>query len=107
MTLNGDQVQWMDHYFSGISAFNDTNDNGIMDIVYDTVEIDWDEDGVIDWTYQVMNLEESELVFDFYANDASMGNIQLPYLNDNDQIEWSAEVVNSIKNILLRQFTLP
>ncbi len=94
MTLNGDQVQWMDHYFSGISAFNDTNDNGIMDMVYDTVEIDFDEDGVIDWTYEVMNLEESELVFDFYANDASMGDVQLPYLNDNNQIEWSAEVVD-------------
>ncbi|MHA1636737.1 MAG: hypothetical protein ACTSUB_01875 [Candidatus Thorarchaeota archaeon] len=94
MVLNGDQVEWMNHYFSGMSAFNDTNDNGIMDIVYNEVEIDFDEDGIIDWTYYEMDPEESELVYDFYSSGASIGDIKLPYLNDDDQIEWSAEVVD-------------
>ena len=85
MVLNGDQVEWMDHYFSGMSAFNDTNDNGIMDIFYQEVEIDFDEDGVIDWTYYEMDPEQSELAYDFYSSGASLGDITLPYLNDDEK----------------------
>lgn len=86
--------QWMQHYFSGLSVFNDTNDNGQMDLVYDEVEYDFDEDGNIDWVNYEMNLTASELVYEFYADDAELGDIILPHINSDGQIEWSAEVVD-------------
>jgi hypothetical protein len=95
-----DSEQWMQHYFSGISVFNDTNNNGQMDIVYDEVEYDFDEDGVIDWVNYEMNLTASELVYDFYAENADIGNIVEPYVNSDGQIEWSAEVVEIEGNLV-------
>lgn len=100
MFTDGEQTQWMDHYFSGLSAFNDTNNNGIMDIVYDPVEMDWNEDGVVDWIYYEMNATKSELVYDFYAESAELGDIVLPTLNDEGQIEWSVEVVEIEGNLM-------
>ncbi len=97
---DGETSQWMDHYFSGLSAFNDTNGNGIMDIIYDPVEMDYDEDGITDWVYYEMNATASELVYDFYAESAELGTIVLPQLNDDGQIEWSAEVVDIEGNLM-------
>ncbi len=94
MTKAGDQLQWMNHYYSGMSAYNDSNRNGIMDMVYKEVEYDFDNDGVVDWTTYVIDAENSEKVFDFYSDSATLGEINLPALNDAGQIEWSAEVVN-------------
>ncbi|MHA2354602.1 MAG: hypothetical protein ACXADC_05480, partial [Candidatus Thorarchaeota archaeon] len=106
MFNDGETSQWMDHYFSGLSAFNDTNGNGIMDIIYDPVEMDYDEDGIVDWTYYEMNATASELVYDFYAESAELGNVVLPTLNDDEQIEWSAEVVD-IEGNLMTAFPQP
>jgi hypothetical protein len=100
MFNDGETSQWMDHYFSGLSAFNDTNGNGIMDIVYDPIEMDYDEDGIVDWVYYEMNATASELVYDFYAESAELGNVVLPQLNDEQQIEWSAEVVDIDGNLM-------
>jgi len=94
MFRTGDTEQQMQHYFSGLSVFNDTNDNGQMDMVYDEVEYDFDEDGIIDWVNYEMNQTASELVYDFYANDGELGDIVMPYVNSDNQIEWSAEVVD-------------
>lgn len=94
MFRTGDTQQQMQHYFSGLSVFNDTNDNGQMDIVYSEVEYDFNEDGIIDWVNYEMNQTSSELVYDFYANDAELGDIVIPYVNSEGQIEWSAEVVD-------------
>ncbi len=100
MFNDGETSQSMNHYFSGLSAFNDTNGNGIMDIVYDPIEMDYDEDGIVDWIYYEMNATASELVYDFYAESAELGNVVLPTLNDDDQIEWSAEVVDIEGNLM-------
>ncbi len=86
--------EWMQHYFSGLSVFNDSNDNGRMDLVYDEVEYDFDDDGQIDWVNYEMNRTASELVFDFYADHAEVGEVVTPYVNSDNQIEWSAEVVD-------------
>ena len=94
MYLEGNQTLWMDHYYSGMSIYNDTNDNGIMDLVYDEVEYDWDEDGVVDWIYYEMNLTASELVYDFFPSYGSLGEITMPHLNSDGLIEWSAEVTD-------------
>ncbi|MHA1906581.1 MAG: hypothetical protein ACW98Y_04750 [Candidatus Thorarchaeota archaeon] len=94
MTLVEDQVQTMDHYFSGMSVFNDTNQNGIMDMSYIEVEYDFDEDGIIDWTSYELDHNTSEILFDFYSNEASLGEVNLPAINDNGQIEWSAQVTD-------------
>jgi hypothetical protein len=95
-----DTEQWMQHYFSGLSVFNDTNDNGIMDLVYDEVEYDWDNDGEIDWVSTELNRTASELMFDFYADNAEVGEVVTPHLNDDNQIEWSAEVVDVQGNLM-------
>ena len=92
--------QWMQHYFSGLSVFNDTNDNGRMDIVYSEVEYDFDEDGYVDWVNYEMNLTASELIYDFYAENAELGDIVMPYVNTDGQIEWSAEVVDIEGNLV-------
>ena len=94
MTRVDDQVQWMDHYFSGMSVYNDTNQNGIMDMAYVEVEYDFDEDGVIDWTTYTLDYNTSEILFDFYSNEASLGEVHLPAINEDGQIEWSAQVVD-------------
>jgi hypothetical protein len=94
MYLEGNQTLWMDHYFSGMSIYNDTNGNGIMDVVYDEVGYDWDEDDEVDWVYYEMNLTASEYVYEFYPTYGSVGEITTPYINSDGLIEWSAEVVN-------------
>ena len=92
---------WMNHYFSGFSTFNDTNENGKMDIYYDEVEYDWDEDGVVDWIAYEMNETTSEFVYGFQTENANMGAISTPHINSDNQIEWSAEVVD-IQGSLMR-----
>ena len=94
MTMAGDQTQWMQHYFSGLSVFNDTDDDGVVDIAYDLVEYDFDNDSRIDWSYYVINYTSSELKYDFFAQSAAVGSVQTPFVNANGQIEWSTEVVD-------------
>ncbi|MGD9396749.1 MAG: hypothetical protein PVJ05_10000 [Candidatus Thorarchaeota archaeon] len=96
-----DTEHWMNHYFSGISTFNDTNDNGRMDIVYMEVPYDFDEDGTVDWIAYEMNETASEFFYDFHTTNADMGAITTPFVNEDDQIEWSAEVVD-IQGSLMR-----
>ncbi|NWF95009.1 MAG: hypothetical protein HXY34_02605 [Candidatus Thorarchaeota archaeon] len=94
MAVQNNTVHWMNHYFSGLSCFNDTNGNGIMDTYYDLVEYDWNQDGIIDWTYYEVNRTLSEKVYDFYSDTAQLGEVREPFVNENGQIEWSAEVVD-------------
>ncbi len=94
MVVQNDQTYWMNHYFSGISAFNDSNANGVMDIYYDLVEYDWDQDGIVDWSYYEVNETASEKVYDFYSETAQLGRVNEPFVNADGQIEWSAEVTN-------------
>ncbi len=92
---------WMNHYFSGFSTFNDTNGNGRMDIIYNEVEYDFDEDGTVDWIAHEMNETASEFVYGFQTENAMMGTISTPHINSDNQIEWSAEIVN-IQGSLMR-----
>ncbi|MFW9907432.1 MAG: hypothetical protein ACFFEF_02550 [Candidatus Thorarchaeota archaeon] len=94
MTRVNDQIEWMNHYYSGMSTYNDTNGNGIMDIVYQQVEYDFNEDGIVDWTTYTIDTEDSEKVYEFYSYQAALGDVSLPKVNDNGQIEWGAEVTN-------------
>ena len=94
MFIVEDEVRWMEHYFAGLSVFNDTDGDGIMDIVYSEHEYDFDGDGETDWVYYGMNETASELVYEFYGNQGDIGDIVLPHVNADNQIEWSAEVVD-------------
>lgn len=99
MFIVEDAVRWMEHYFAGLSVFNDTDGDGIMDIVYSEYEYDFDGDGETDWVYYGMNETASELVYEFYANQGDVGDIVLPHINADNQIEWSAEVVDIEGNL--------
>lgn len=92
---------WMNHYFSGFSTFNDTNGNGRMDIVYDKVDYDYNEDGIVDWTAYQMNETASEFVYGFQTENANIGTISTPHINSDNQIEWGAELVD-IQGSLMR-----
>ena len=92
---------WMNHYFSGFSTFNDTNGNGRMDIVYSEVAYDFNEDGITDWIAHEMNETASEFVYGFQTENAEMGAISTPHINSDNQIEWSAEIVD-IQGSLMR-----
>ncbi|MFW9933018.1 MAG: hypothetical protein ACFFDR_10215, partial [Candidatus Thorarchaeota archaeon] len=83
MTRVADQVQWMNHYYSGMSAYNDSNSNGIMDMVYKEVGYDFDEDGTIDWTTYIVDAENSEKIYDYYSDEATLGEVNLPAVNAN------------------------
>ena len=85
---------WMNHYFSGFSTFNDTNGNGKMDIYYSEVEYDFDEDGIVDWISYEMNETTSEFVYGLQTENANVGAISTPHINSDNQIEWSAEIVD-------------
>ncbi len=85
---------WMNHYFSGFSTFNDTNDNGKMDIYYSEVEHDFDEDGIVDWISYEMNETTSEFVYSLQTENANMGAISTPQINSDNQIEWSVEIID-------------
>jgi len=100
MFRTNDTEEMMQHYFSGLSTFNDTNDNGRMDLVYDEVEYDWNGDGEIDWVSTELNRTASELVYDFYADNAEVGEVVTPYVNADNQIEWSAEIVDVQGNLM-------
>jgi hypothetical protein len=94
MLLRQNRTEWMNHYFSGLSVFNDTNNNGIMDMVYSEYPVDYTGDGIPEYTYTVVNTTLSEHLYDFYSNNASLGEVVTPYVNDDGQLEWSAEVVD-------------
>ncbi len=94
MVLRADKTEWMDHYFSGLSVFNDTNNNGIMDIVYDEYSYDFDNNGTPDYTYYSVNTTLSERKYEFYSSSAVLGDVVTPFINDDGQIQWSAEVVD-------------
>jgi hypothetical protein len=94
MYSSENHTQWMEHYFSGLSVFNDTNDNNIMDLYYHEVEYDWNGDNITDYISREIDYNTSELVYDFYSTFAELGEIQTPTLNENSQIEWSASLVN-------------
>ncbi len=93
MFLSGNQSLWMEHYFLGLTAFNDTNNNGIMDVSYTEVPINYENDSnYSDWVYYELN--NSEYVYDFIPTSGTIGEIETPHLNDNGEIQWGAEVTN-------------
>jgi hypothetical protein len=94
MFLEGNDSQWMNHVYSGMSIFDDRDDDGIMDIVYDEFQYDWNNDSVVDWIAYEMNRTASEYLYAFYPNSGSVGDVVTPYINPQGQIEWSAEVVD-------------
>ncbi len=103
MLRTEDTEQWMQHYFSGLSVFNDTNHNGQMDLVYSEVPYDFDEDGIVDYVGYEMNKTVSELIYDFYADNARIGDVSLPHINSEGQLEWSAEVTDIAGNLMTFQ----
>jgi hypothetical protein len=89
-TLN---PQWAQHEFAGLTVFNDTNHNGIIDLVTQkesfyapTTEPNLD--------FQLLNNTQSELAYQFEANSATLGDVVVPHVNANGEIEWSMEFRN-------------
>lgn len=103
MTLKGNRTEWMQHYFAGLSVFNDTNHNGIMDVAYETMMPSQGSISMPNASDPVMNQTKSELEYSFCAENATLGHIQTPVVNNKKQIEWGAEVT-SIEGSLVSPF---
>ncbi len=92
MFQTGNTSLWMEHYFAGLSIFNDTNHNGVMDVNLSMVDYDIGNNTIPDYSYYVIN--NTEKVYDFIAYNGTLGTITTPHLNDDGEIEWGAEVTN-------------
>ncbi len=106
MTTKDNQTQWMQHYFNGLSVFNDTNHNGIIDVTYETnmPGVSGPSTNIMpNESYPVLNEKKSELEYIFIAQNATIGQVQTPFVNTNGEIQWSAEVT-SIEGDLVSPF---
>lgn len=86
---NALQLQWAQHEFAGLTVFNDSNQNGIVDLLsqrqsfYEGIEPNLG--------FQLLNSTESELAYHFEATNATLGEVMVPHVNANDEIEWGME----------------
>ena len=103
MTVMGNLTQWMQHYFAGFSIFNDTDHDGTMDIAYNNITPGAGSINIDSPPYYVMNQTKSELKYSFYAENATMGRVRTPFVNEDRQIEWGAEVMD-IAGVLTSSF---
>jgi hypothetical protein len=87
------QPQWAQHEFAGLTVFNDTNHNGIIDLVSQK-ESFYAPTTAPNLEFQLLNSTQSELAYHFEANDATLGEVAVPHVNANDEIEWSMEFRN-------------
>ncbi|MFX1252164.1 MAG: hypothetical protein ACFFCZ_11210 [Promethearchaeota archaeon] len=82
------------HFFEGLSIFNDTNENGIMDVSYENYD-DYNNHEIA-WLYNnsiYIGAEESELVYQVWITQATLNEISIPQIVDN-QIDWSIKLAN-------------
>lgn len=77
------------HFFEGMTVFNDTNGNGIADVEFGT---NYYEIGDVAFS-DVDKSSESELLYNFWFEDFDLGMIDEPKVNDG-QIDWSVEILN-------------
>ncbi|MFX0174189.1 MAG: hypothetical protein ACFE9L_20095 [Candidatus Hodarchaeota archaeon] len=82
------------HFFEGLSIFNDTNENGIMDVSYENFydygyhEIAWLFNNSI-----YIGAEESELVYQVWITQVTLDEISIPQIVNN-QIDWSIKMTD-------------
>ncbi|MFX0097111.1 MAG: hypothetical protein ACFE7E_05070 [Candidatus Hodarchaeota archaeon] len=74
------RLTWMKHYFAGMTVFNDTNDNGLMDLTFKETEEGLDE-------------VTSEVMYGFVLDSAEIGQVVVPHVVNN-AIEWSVEITD-------------
>ena len=85
----------IEHFFQGLSIFNDTNGNGIIDVSYDNYYA-LGEDAEIALSSDPTNnykAGNSELVYDVWLSEATLEEIIVPHVVDN-QIDWSVKLNN-------------
>ncbi|MFX0089673.1 MAG: hypothetical protein ACFE7S_07205 [Candidatus Hodarchaeota archaeon] len=73
------RLTWMKHYFAGMTVYNDTNGNGLMDLDIKESE-------------ERLNAT-SEVMYGFVLDNAEIGDVVIPHAVNNS-IEWSVEVIN-------------
>ncbi len=88
------QLTWIEHYYSGLTVFNDSNSNGLMDLNYLTVSEDFDDDDIPEIEFQVIDLSLSEMKYQFHPDNATIGEVVLPHVNENSEIEWGMEFLD-------------
>jgi hypothetical protein len=94
MTMrNALRLQWAQHEFAGLTAFNDTNGNGIIDL-FSQQDSFYQPGNEPDLGFHLLNSTRSELAYHFEANNATLGEVALPHVNANKEIEWSMEFRN-------------
>ncbi|MFX0174190.1 MAG: hypothetical protein ACFE9L_20100 [Candidatus Hodarchaeota archaeon] len=84
----------VEHYFQGMSIFNDTNGNGIIDVSYDSAS-DYEDNlpEIIDDVSNEVEADESELVYHVWMTGATLDGITVPHVVDN-QIDWDISLID-------------
>lgn len=90
---NALQPQWAQHQYAGLTVFNDTNHNGIIDL-FSQKESFYEPSTGPNLEFQLLNSTQSELAYQFETNNAILGDVTVPHVNANDEIEWSMEFRN-------------
>jgi len=84
------RLQWAQHEFAGLTVFNDTNGNGVIDL-FSQRENFYQPGTEPPLGFQLLNSTQSELAYHFEANNAPLGEVAMPHLNADNEIEWSME----------------
>ncbi|MFX1252163.1 MAG: hypothetical protein ACFFCZ_11205 [Promethearchaeota archaeon] len=84
----------VEHFFQGMSIFNDTNGNGIIDVSYDSAsEYEDNIPEILDDVSNEMEADESELVYNVWITGATLDEITVPHVVDN-QIDWNFSLID-------------
>ncbi|MFX1537789.1 MAG: hypothetical protein ACFFDI_26660 [Promethearchaeota archaeon] len=82
------------HFFEGLSIFNDTNENGIMDVSYENYgDYGYNE---IAWLYNnsiYIGAEKSELIFQVWITQVTLDKISIPQIMNN-HIDWGIKLTD-------------
>lgn len=80
---------FMQHNFVGLTAFNDTDGDGLIDLFTQTEDPSQTESP--DLSFHLLNSTETELAYHLDMGNATVTDVSFPHLNADREIEWSME----------------
>ncbi|MFX1563412.1 MAG: hypothetical protein ACFFDP_08910 [Promethearchaeota archaeon] len=83
------QLVFMQHNFAGLTAFNDTDGDGLIDLFTQNDALSYTD--AIDLGFHLLNSTETELVYNLDMGNATISDVSFPHLNADREIEWSME----------------
>ncbi|MFX1563642.1 MAG: hypothetical protein ACFFDP_10100, partial [Promethearchaeota archaeon] len=82
------QLVFIQHNFMGLTAYNDTDGDGLIDLFSQSEEY---QDDTPEMNFNLLNGSETELVYNLDIVNATVSDVNFPHLNTNNEIEWGME----------------